>query len=128
MRKARDLAVLGALAALATVGCSDEKAAEPDPAGTLERQDAFFSRNPHALTCERVLAIDTNKARQFHLAAFSLARGARVRGENRNQTWARMVYALLDLCEKADHPGYRPAADAVRLVRRGHYQLRGGPP
>jgi hypothetical protein len=94
----------------------------------LERRDAFFSRNPQALTCGRVLAIDTNKARQFHLAAFALARDAQVRDENRNQTWARMVYALLDLCQKADDPGYRPAADAVRLVSRGHYQLGGGPP
>ena len=77
--------------------------------------------------CERVLAIDTNKTRQFHLAAFALARDAQVRGENRNQTWARMVHALLDLCKKGDDPHHRPAADAVRLVRRGHYELRGHP-
>jgi len=49
-------------------------------------------------------------------------------GTNRNQLWQRFVYALLEICKKADDPAYRPAAEALRRVRRGEYVLRGGPP
>ena len=97
-------------------------------ARALERGYDFFSRHPYALTCGRVLAIDSAKAQQFHIAALSLAREVRLPGTNRNQLWQRFVYALLDLCQKADDPSYRPAAEAVRRVRRGEYVLRGGPP
>lgn len=88
--------------------------------------DVFFSRHPYALTCERVLATDQSKAKEFHIAALALAREVRVRGTNRNQRWARFVYALLDLCKRARDPNYRPAAKAVRHVRNGRYVLRGG--
>ena len=88
----------------------------------------YFSRHPYALTCGRVLAIDSAKAQQFHIAAMSLAREVRLHGTNRNQLWQRFVHALLDLCQKADDASYRPGAAAVRRVRRGDYALRGGPP
>jgi hypothetical protein len=80
------------------------------------------------MTCRHVLAIDSAKAQQFHIAALSLAREVRRPGTNRNQLWQRFVYALLEICKKADDPAYRPAAEAVRRVRRGEYVLRGGPP
>jgi hypothetical protein len=38
------------------------------------------------------------------------------------------VYALLDICKKADDLSYRAAAEAARRVRSGEYLLRGGPP
>jgi hypothetical protein len=58
----------------------------------------------------------------------SLAREVKRPGTNRNQLWQRFVYALLDICKKADDFSYRPAAEAVERVRRGEYVLRGGPP
>jgi hypothetical protein len=114
-------------------GCGESDGASPRDEGerqarALERGYDFFSRHPYALTCGRVLAIDSAKAQQFHIAALSLAREVRLPGTNRNQLWQRFVYALLDICHKADDPSYRPAAAAVRRVRRGEYVLRGGPP
>jgi hypothetical protein len=121
--------------ALALIGGSCGEDERPSPAEDrvpsareLERWYAFYSKHPYAMTCRHVLAIDSAKAQQFHIAALSLAREVRRPGTNRNQLWQRFVYALLKICKKADDPAYRPAAEAVRRVRRGEYVLRGGPP
>jgi hypothetical protein len=129
----RHRALFVAVLVLVAAGCGQGDAPTPAEererrARELERGYDFFSRHPYALTCRRVLAIDSAKAQQFHIAALSLAREVRLPGTNRNQLWQRFVYALLDLCQKADDPSYRPAAAAVRRVRRGEYVLRGGPP
>jgi hypothetical protein len=110
--------------ALSVAGCGKEEGKQPG-AGGERRMANYFSEHPYALTCGRVLAIDQSKAKDFHIAALSLAREVRLRGVNRNQRWARFVYALLDLCKAARDPAYRPAAEAVRLVRRGRYVVRG---
>jgi hypothetical protein len=129
----RHRALLVAVVVLVAAGCGDSDGPSTTEDGEsrareLERGYDYFSRHPYALTCERVLAIDSAKAQQFHIAALSLAREVRLPGTNRNQIWQRFVYALLDLCQKADDPAHRPAAAAVRRVRRGEYLLRGGPP
>jgi hypothetical protein len=129
----RQRALLVAVVVLVAAGCGESDGPSTtedgeDRARELERGYEYFSKHPYALTCERVLAIDSVKARQFHIAALSLAREVRLPDTNRNQLWQRFVYALLDLCQKTDDPSYRPAADAVRRVRRGEYVLRGGPP
>ena len=59
-----------------------------------------------------MLAIHSAKAQQFHIAAHSLAREVRLPGANRNQVWARLVHALLDICERAGDPSYRAARAA----------------
>ena len=91
--------------------------------GGVQRSRA---RRSYALTCGYVLAIHSAKAQQFHIAAQSLAREVRLPRTNRNQVWARLVYALLDICQRAGDPSYRPAREAVRRVRRGEYRLSGG--
>jgi hypothetical protein len=129
----RQRALLVAVVVLVAAGCGESDAPSTTEDGEsrareLERGYEYFSKHPYALTCERVLAIDSAKAQQFHIAALSLAREVHLPDTNRNQLWQRFVYALLDLCHKADDPSYRPAAEAVRRVRRGEYVLRGGPP
>jgi hypothetical protein len=110
-------------------GCGEHDRTTPagDPdrrAREFERGYVYYSKHPYAMTCRHVLAIHSAKAQQFHIAALSLAREVRIPGTNRNQLWQRFVYALLDICKKADEPSYRPAAEAVRRVRRGEYELR----
>jgi hypothetical protein len=101
-------------------GCGEDDA-DRDPAQAIKREDARITKDPYALTCERVQAIETNEARRFHLAAFALAEDAPVHGINRQKVWARMVYALLDICQRRNDPEYRPAKEAVREVRAGKY-------
>jgi hypothetical protein len=119
------------LAVAAAAGCGAgedrETSSEPPPARDVRAYE-FYERHPYALTCGHVLAIHSAKAQQFHIAAMSLAREVRLPGTNRNQMWARFVHGLLEICMRADDPGYRPAREAVRRVRRGEFALRGGPP
>jgi hypothetical protein len=92
-----------------------------------DRARVDYSRNPYALTCDVVLAIDSVKARQFHKAAFALAGEMRLPRTHRNIVWGRFVYALLDLCQRSGRADYRPANDAVRLVSAGRYVVTGAP-
>jgi hypothetical protein len=130
MRYARELATLAVVAAATGAACGDESPAPPsgDTARDPRAYD-FYRDHPYALTCGHVLAIHSVKAQQFHIAAHSLAREVRLPRTNRNQVWARLVHALLDICQRAGDPGYRPAREAVRRVRRGEYRLSvgGGP-
>ena len=107
--RARIAFSLVAIAALAA-GCGAESAERPVTLGDPSK-DAYFSRHPYALTCEHVLAVDSVKAGQFHMAARRLARDV----------------PLQDLCKKRGDLGYRPAADAVRLVSKGRYVVTGAP-
>lgn len=93
-----------------------------------QQQDLYFSKHPHAITCDHVLAVDRIKARQFHIAAASLADEVRLPKTNRQMRWARFVYALQDLCKRRRDPGYLPGRDAVRLVGQGKYVLGTPPP
>jgi hypothetical protein len=117
MRRRAALVALG-LAVATVAGCGAERA---------ERAPVDYSRNPYALTCDVVLAIDSVNASQFHKAAFALAREVRQPGTHRNIIWGRFVYALLDLCQRSGKSDYRPAKDAVRLVSAGRYVVTGAP-
>ena len=120
--------MLAVVAAVAGAACGEDESPRPrsgDTARDLRAYD-FYRDHPNALTCRHVSAIHSAKAQQFHIAAHSLAREVRLPGTNRNQVWARLVHARLDICGRARDPSYRPAREAVRRVRRGEYRLRGG--
>lgn len=117
-RRAAWYAAFVAAAATTAAGCGDRRA---------DRARVDYSKNPYALTCDQVLAIDSVKAKQFHSAAFALAGEVRLPGTHRNIIWGRFVYALLDLCQKSGNRDYRPAKDAVRLVSDGRYVVTGAP-
>jgi hypothetical protein len=128
MRYARELAPLAVAVAAAGAACSEDESPPPlsgDSARDPRAYD-FYRDHPYALTCRHALAIHSAKAQQFHIAAHSLAQEVRLPRTNRNQVWARLVHALLDICGRAGDPSYRPAREAVRRVRRGEYQLSGG--
>jgi hypothetical protein len=128
MRYARELATLAVVAAAVGAGCGEDESPAPRSGDAARDPGAydFYRDNPYALACRHVLAIHSAKAQQFHIAAHSLARRVRLPGVNRNQVWARLVHARLDICQRADDPSYRPAREAVRAVRRGDYRLSGG--
>jgi hypothetical protein len=127
MRYARGLATL-VVVAVTGAGCGEDGSPAPRPGDAARDPRAydFYRDNPYALTCEHVLAIHSAKAQQFHIAAHSLARDVHPPQTNRNQVWARLVHALLDICRRVGDPSYRPAREAVRRVRRGEYRLSGG--
>jgi hypothetical protein len=116
----------GFIAASLAVGCGGERVETAARHGDPSR-DAYYSRHPYALTCDHVLAIDSVKAHQFHIAAFALADDVRLPRTNRNLVWGRFIYAMLDLCKASDRRDYRPAYDAVRLVSKGRYVISGPP-
>jgi hypothetical protein len=128
MRYARELVTLAVVAAVAGGACGEDESPAPrsGDAARDPRAYDFYRDHPYALTCRHVLAIHSAKAQQFHIAALSLAREVRLPRTNRNQVWARLVHALLDICQRAGDPSYRPAREAVRRVRRGEYRLSGG--
>jgi hypothetical protein len=121
LRRRVALVAVGLIAAT-TAACGDESGGN-----TSRDPPVDHGRNPYALTCAQVLAIDSVKARQFHKAAFTLAGEVRLPGTHRNIIWGRFVYALLDLCQESGKADYRPAEDAVRLVSKGRYVVTGAP-
>ena len=128
MRYARELATLAVAVAAVGAACGEDESPAPRSGDATRDPRAydFYRDHPYALTCGHVSAIHSAKAQQFHIAAQSLAREVRLPRTNRNQVWARLVYALLDICQRADDPSYRPAREAVRRVRRGEHRLSGG--
>src|SRR5918994_6260529 len=83
IRRRTVMIALGLTVAPTASGCGSQGA---------DRARVDYSRNPYALTCDVVLAIDSVKARQFHKAAFALAGEVRLPGTHRNIVWGRFVY------------------------------------
>jgi hypothetical protein len=123
-RAAWSALILTAVLGLAACG-SDEKgsARSKQPAATISEEKAYSS--PKSVTCTDIQTQSQAAGKATRAAATALARTVQLRDASQYETAQRLVFAMNDLCERADDASYRPAADALRAVKSGRYRLSG---